>query len=99
MLRLDPDKKLKLDEHDSIFLNSSLTLPKTIREVPTKNYVDKKLNDPSIIENTAHVDFNDKNLDNVRFVKVNSMPAVREHLTPRHYVDQAILYHVNEPSL
>ena len=27
------------------------------------------------------------------------MPAVREHLTPRHYVNQAILYHVDESSL
>ena len=43
-----------------------------------------------MIKNTAHVDFNDKNLDNVRFVKVNSMPAVGEHLTAKHYVDNAI---------
>ena len=58
-----------------------------------------KFGDPSILKITAHVDFNDKNLDNVRFVKVNSMPANREHLTPKYYVDQAISYHVNEPSL
>ena len=77
MLRLDPDEKLKLDEQDSIVLNSSFTLPKTILELPTKNYVDKKFNDPSKTKNTAHVDFNDKNLDNARFVKVNSMPAVQ----------------------
>ena len=51
------------------------------------------------MKNTAHVDFNEKNLDNVRFVKVSSMPAVREHLTPWYFVDQAIPYHVNEPSL
>ena len=31
-LRLDPDGKLKLDEQDSIVLNSTLTLPKTIIE-------------------------------------------------------------------
>ena len=30
LLRLDPNEKLKLDEHDSIILNSTLTSPKTI---------------------------------------------------------------------
>ena len=34
LLRLDPDEKLK---QDSIILNSTLTSPKTIIEVPTKN--------------------------------------------------------------
>ena len=37
-----------------------------------KSYVDSGLNDPSIIQNTAHVDFNDKNLDNVRFLVVKN---------------------------
>ena len=37
LLRLDADEKLKLDEQDSITLNSSLTLPKTIIELPTKS--------------------------------------------------------------
>ena len=68
-------------------------------EITTKNCVDRKFNDPSIIKNTAHVDFNDKNLENVRFVKVNSMPAVRGHLTPKYYVDQAISYWLDDISL
>ena len=38
--------------------------PISIREAASKNYVDNKSNDPSIIKNTAHVGFNDKNLDN-----------------------------------
>ena len=59
----------------------------------------KKFNDPSIIKNTAHVDFNDKKLDNVRFVKINSMPAFGEHLTPKYYVDQAISKSVGERTL
>ena len=88
--RLDPGEKLKLDEENSIILNSSLTLPKTIVKLLTKSYVDRRLKEPCFIRNTNHVDFNDKNLDNVRFIKVNSMPAVREHPTPRHYVEQAI---------
>ena len=48
LLRLDPDEKLKLDEQDSIFLNSTLTSPKTIIEIPTKNYVYYKFVDPSL---------------------------------------------------
>ena len=39
-LRLDPNEKLKLDEQDSIFLDSILTSPKTISELPAKSYVD-----------------------------------------------------------
>ena len=33
-------EKLKFDEQDSTFPNSTLTSPKTILEVPTKAYVD-----------------------------------------------------------
>ena len=73
--------------------------PISIREATSKNYVDNLFNHPSIIKNTAHVDFIDKNLDNVRFVKVNSMPAVGEHLTAKYYVDIAISNSVDESSL
>ena len=83
------DEKLNLVEQHSIFLISTLTLPKTMIELPTKSCVDNKFNDPSIIKNTAYVNFTDKNLDNVRFVKINSLPAVREHLTPKFFVEQA----------
>ena len=44
--------------------------PISIREPASKLYVDKNLKDPSIIKNTSHVDFNDKNLDDVQFVKI-----------------------------
>ena len=41
LLKLDPEEMLYLDgKLDSIFLNSSLTSPKTIIELPTKSYVD-----------------------------------------------------------
>ena len=46
---LDPDEQLN---QNSIILNSILISPKTIIELPTKNYVDKKFNDPSIIKKT-----------------------------------------------
>ena len=56
----------------------------------TKNYVDIKFDDPNIIKKTYHVDFTDENLDNVRWIKVDNMPAVEEHLTPKLYVDTAL---------
>ena len=96
LLRLDPDEKL---EQDSIILNSTLTNPKTILELPTKNYVDNKFNDSSIIKNTDHVDFNDKILDNVHSIKVNSYPTLDAQLTPKFYVDHFVLDNVDETSL
>ena len=87
LLRLDPDEKLK---QDSIILNSALISPKTKIEVPTKNNIDNKFNDPSIIKNTDHVDFHAKNLDNVNSIKVNHMPTVEEHLTPKIFVDNVV---------
>ena len=97
LLRLDPDEKL--NEQNSIILNSILTTPKTIIQLPTKSYVENKINDPTIIKNTTHVDFNDKNLDNVSSFKVNSFPTLEEHLTPKIYVDHAISNSVDEQSL
>ena len=84
---------------DTIILNSTLTSPKTILEIPTKNYVDNKFDDPSIIKNTDHIDFNDKNIDNVNSIKVNSYPTLDEHLTPKFYVDNFVLDCVGEQSL
>ena len=96
MLRLDPDEILK---QDSIILNFTLTLPKTIIEVPTKNCVHKQFNDPSIIKNTELGDFNDKILENVRWIRVNSFPTLEEHLTLKIYVDQAISNIIDESLL
>ena len=87
LLRLDPDEKLT---QDSIILNSTLTSPKTILEIPTKNYVDNKFNDPSIIKNTDHADFNNKFLDDVRMITVNEIPHWPNELTPKIYIDNAL---------
>ena len=81
------------------FIIKNLPCPVEKSDAVCKSYVDSGFNDPSIIRNTAHVDFNDKSLDNVRSVKVNSLPAVREHLTPKFYVDEAISHSVDESSL
>ena len=95
MLRLDLDEKLT---QDSIILNSTLTSPKTIIELPTKNYVDSKFNDPSIMKNTDHVDFDDKYLDNIRWIRVNELPVAPNDVVPKLYVNNAlsdVLQYVN----
>ena len=46
---------------------------------------------------SAHVAFNDKKLNNVRFIKVNSFPAISEHLTAEMFVYQA--FGVDESSV
>ena len=71
------------------FRIKNLPDPFSIREAASKNYVEIIFNDSRIIKNTNHVDFNDKNLNNVLFVKVNSIPTLEEQLTPKIYVDQA----------
>ena len=40
LLRLDPDEQSKLNEQDSIVLNSTLTSPKNVIDLPNKSYVD-----------------------------------------------------------
>ena len=55
-----------------------------------KSYVDSNLNHPSTIRNNGDVHFNDEILDDGWFVKVNSLPAVSQHLTPKRYVDDAV---------
>ena len=96
LLRRDPEEKM---EQDSIILNSTLTSPKTILEIPTKNYVDNKFIDSSKLKNTDHIDFNDKILDNIHSVKVNSYPTLDEQLTPKFYVDNFVYDRVDEASL
>ena len=49
LLRLDPVEKSK---RVYIFLNSTLTTPKRIVEIPTKSFVDYEFKDPSIIKKT-----------------------------------------------
>ena len=77
-------------KQDSTIPTSSLTLPKTIIGVPTKKYFDDKLNDPSIIKNADHDDFNDKFLNNITGTGVNEMPTWENELTPKLYVDNTI---------
>ena len=96
LLRLGTDENLT---QDTIVLNSTYSSPKTILEIPTKNCVDNKFNNPSIIKNTDHVDFNDKILDNVHSIKVNSYPTLDAQITPNFYVNHFVHDYVDEASL
>ena len=64
--------------------------PISIREAASKHFVDNLLNDPSIVKNTEHIDLNDRNITNARFIQVNQWPQLDSHLTPKLYVDNAV---------
>ena len=74
MLRLDPDEKLNLDEQGSIFLNSTLTLPNTLIEPPTKSYVDS-LHESSRNRRGLSSVFNDQDneFDNIKLTNLDSI--------------------------
>ena len=67
LLRLDPDEKLKLDEQNSILLNSSLTSPRTIIELPTKSYVDSLHGEKERSRRDLGLEFYDESSTLVRF--------------------------------
>ena len=52
--------------------------------------MDKLLSDPSINKNTAHIDFNDRNITNARFIPFKQLPRIDSHLTAKLYVDNSI---------
>ena len=47
------------------------------------------------MKSSAHIDLNDRNITNARFIQVNQWPQIDSPLTPKLYVDNAI----DEPSL
>ena len=72
------------------FRIKNLPDPISIKEATSKNNVDNLFNDPSIIKNTTHIDLNDRNITNARFIQVNQLPRIDSHLTAKLYVDNAI---------
>ena len=72
------------------FRIKNLPDPISIREAASKHYVDNLFNDPSIIKNTEHIDLNDRNITDARFIQVNQWPQIDSHLTPRLYVDNDV---------
>ena len=47
------------------------------------------------MQNSEHIDLNDRNITNARFIQVNQILQIDSHLTAKLYVDIAI----DEPSL
>ena len=83
--------KSNIGEHidlENKYRIKNLPDPISIREDCIKHYADDLFNQPSILKDTAHADFNDKNLNIVRFIKVYSIPTLEEYLTPKLYVEQ-----------
>ena len=68
----------------------SLPIPVVPEDAVSNSQRHEKLNDQSIRRNNANVDFTDKKMVKIRFVGVNSLLAIREHLTPNLYVDESI---------
>ena len=64
--------------------------PISITEATSKNYVDNLFNDSSIVKNNAHIDLNDRNITNARFIQVNQLPQINSHSTAKLYVDREI---------
>ena len=64
--------------------------PISIREAAFKHYVDILFNDPSITKNTEHIDLNDRNITNARFIQVYQRPQIDSLLTAKLYVDTEI---------
>ena len=72
------------------FRIKNLPDPISIREPTPKHYDDNIFNDPSIVKNTEHIDLNDRDITNARFIQDNQWPQIYSHLTPKLYVDNAI---------
>ena len=96
LLRLDPDEKLNLDNQDSIILNSFSTLPKTIKDLPTKSYVDslhessRTRRDLSSVFNDQDTEFDNNKLTNLDSVTVNRNPSADDELSNKKYLDDSI---------
>ena len=96
LLRLDPDKKLKLNEQDSLVLNSALTLPKTKIELPTKSFVDslhgnsRSKRDLSTVFNDQDKKVDNNKLTDLDSVRVNRNPSSDIGLANKKYVDDSI---------
>ena len=63
------------------FRIKNLPDPISIREACGTNYVDILFNDPNVLKNTVHIDLNDRNITNARFIQVNQLLQIDSHLT------------------
>ena len=106
LLRLDPNEFLDLDNEDSIILNSTLTSPKKILEIPTKAFIDslheenersrrdlgKDFHDESsdLVRNNQDNDFNDKKKTNIDSITSNRNPSSDNEVTNKKYIDDEL---------
>ena len=81
-------------EEDLDFKNqfriANLKDPISITDACGNIYLDNFFNDPSILKNNAHIDLNDRNITNARFIQVNQLPQIDAQLTANFYVDISI---------
>ena len=97
-MRLDTSEGLKLDEQESKLLNSTLTSPKTIIELPTKSYVDS-LHEISRIRRDLSLssvffdqdnDIDNNVLTNLDSNTVNRDPSSDNGLAIKKYIDDEL---------
>ena len=96
-LGLYPDKKLKLDEQNSIVLNSTSTSPKTIIELPNKSYVDRSHKNSTNRRNLKSVFSDpDKRFDDNKLTNLDSFTVIRylrsdNELSIKKYIDDEVI--------
>ena len=85
-------KEIKPDEQDSLILNSTLTLRKTIREIRTKTYVNFMFEKNRISWDSFTV-FNqpDHSIDKNEFKKLESIKVIRDPTTENEVWNKIIL--------
>ena len=87
LVRVHPEEKLKLDEQDSIILNSILTSPKTTIELPTKSYVDslhessRNRQDLSSVINDQHTEFENIEITILDSISIKKNPILDKEVS------------------
>ena len=77
------------------FKIKNIPCPQKNSDAVCNYYVDNLFNDSSILINTEHIDLNDKNITNARFIQVGQLPQIDSHLTANFFVANSI----DEPSI
>ena len=96
LIKLGPSGKIGLDKQDFTVLSSSLTLPKTTIETPTKSSVDslhefnRNRRDLSSVFNDQDNEFDNNKLTNLDSVTVNRNPSSDNEFSNKRYVDDSI---------
>ena len=106
LLKLDANEKLELDKQDSLILNSTLTDPMTIIEIPTKAYIDSlhEENERSrrdlgidfynestdLVKNNQNNNMNNKKITNLDSIQVNREPNSDSELANKKYIDDQL---------